>query len=343
MDEFDFYEIKEWGVPEWIDGKGGFPGACSNLFIDLSHNPHDMAANILYANYNALDNAFASWFFLQRSTLFLYEKLKKQFNHEIFYNHHSEITYFHLTQDESFDEIWKYRAKVSQICETEPMCKIKIPHEDLNWYSLAANPHKCVIEFLKGNRKDINWAKLSENSSDAAVDFLLEERRNIEWWNASSNTHEKILALFEEEKENLSYYRLSKNPTDTAVFLLLNSIDNIPWISFCKNPNDHVINFIISIISEKRNDKRIFWESLCENRNPRVLDILRNNKDKIVWASFLKNPICFNYNYDMMRIRCLPIKEEIEAIFLRPENVMALIERERNGDETDFDVIARLN
>jgi hypothetical protein len=343
MEEIDFYELKDWGMPEWIDGKGDFPAACSNLFIDLSHNTHPMASNILYANFEMLDKAFASWFFLQRTTLFLYEKLKKRFNHEIMYNHQSELTYFHLTQDEPFDEIWKYRAKVLKICETEPMSKITFPYEDLNWHSLAANPHKCVIEFLKEDRKNINWAKLSENSSDAAVAFLLEERRNIDWWNASSNTHEKMIALFEEEKENLSYYRLSKNPTDTAVLHLMNSICEIPWILFCKNPNDHVINYIISIISENRNDKRIFWASLCENQNPRVVDILRNNKDKIVWASFLKNPNCFKYNYEMMRQRCLSIKEEIEAIFLTPENIMALIERERNGDENDFEVMSRLN
>ena len=210
---------------------------------------------------------------------------------------------------------------------------------------MAENPHKCVIEFLKQHKENINWAKLSENSSDAAVEFLLEERGNIDWWNASSNTHEKMLALFEEEKESLSEYRLSKNPSDIAVLHLINHPypHKIQWIPFCKNPNDNAVNHIISIIANDRNDARIVWPMLCENVNPRVLDILRNNKDKIVWAHFLKNPICFSYNYTMMQARCLPIKEEIEAIFLRPENVMALIEQERRGDENDFEVMTRLN
>lgn len=348
MEEIDFYELKEWGLPEWFDEGEYFPTMCHNLFIDLSHNPHPMAANILYANFEMLNKGFASWFYLHRSTIFLYEKLKKKFNNEIMYNHHSELKYFHFTRDseKTFDEVWKYRTTNSRICEMEPMSKNTIPYEDLDWYSLAANPHQCVIEFLKEHRENIHWAKLSENSSDAAVAFLLEERRNIDWWNASSNTHEKMLALFEEEKAYLSNYRLSKNPSDTAVLYLLNHPNRnytIQWIPFCRNPNDHAINHIISIISENRNDKRIFWSSLCENENPRVLDILRNNKDKIVWANFLKNPICFSYNYEMMRIRCLPMKEEIEAIFLRPENIMAIIERERNGEENDFEVMSRLN
>lgn len=342
MEEIGLYELKEWGLPEF---ETGFPATC-NLLVDLSHNPHPMAANILYANFESLDSSFASWFCVHENTIFLYEKLKDKFKGEVMYNHQSELKYFHLTRNkETFEESWKYRSTNLRICETQPMSKNTIPHEDLDWYALATNPHKCVIEFLKQNRKNINWAKLSENSSDAAVEFLLEERHMIDWWNASSNTHEKILALFEEEKENLSEYRLSKNPSDTAVLHLINPARycKIQWILFCQNPNDHAVDHIISIISENRNDKRIIWATLCENENPRVLDILRNNKDKIVWASFLKNPICFSYNYAMMQVRCLPIKEEIDALFMRPENVMALIEQERLGDENDFEVMTRLN
>ena len=348
MNEIDLYELKDWGLPEWTDGDSSFPALCSNLLIHLSHNPNPMAANILYEKFESLDSSFGSWFCIQKETIILYEKLKAKFGHKIIYNHQSEMKYFHFTKSEGLYKecIWKYRMMVSRICETEPMSKITFPWEDLNWYSLAENSHSCVIDFMKQHRDRINWAKLSENSSDAAVEFLLSERRNIVWWNASSNTNEKMMALFPEEKENLSEYRLSKNPSDTAVLFLLDNPDiykNITWTSFCKNPNDHLVNHLILIISENRNDKRIKWSSLCENENPRVLDILRNNKDKIVWENFLKNPNCFSYNYEMMRIRCLPIKEEIDEIFLRPENVMAMIDISRDHGEDDFEVISRLN
>ena len=347
MEEIHFYELKGWGFPEWIDDGETIPALCKNLFIDLSHNPHPMAANILYANFESLDSSFASWFHLHHDTIFLYEKLMTKFKNEVLYNHQSALKYFHFKRYKTLvQEKIGYQCIVSYMCEREPMSKNTIPYEDLNWYSLAANPHKCVVEFLNQHRHKISWAKFSENSSDAAVEILLQERRNIVWWNASSNTHEKIMSLFQEEKENLSVYRLAKNPTDTAVRFLLNNPDlysQLNWVSFCKNPNDHAVDHIISILSENKHDKRIVWSMLCENENPRVLDILRNNKDKIVWANFLKNPICFSYNYEMMRKRCLPIKDEIEAIFLTPENVMALIERERRGDENDFEVMTRLN
>jgi len=348
MEEIDLYKLKEWGLPEWIDGGEKFPKWCNTLLIDLSHNPHFMAANILYANFGVLDASFTSWFHLQDGTIFLYEKLMDKFKNEVSCNHQSALKYFYLKEYRRtlVEGKLAYQYIVSHTCEIEPMSNITFPYEDLSWFSLAKNPHRCVIEFLKKHRYRINWAKLSENSSDAAVEFLLQERRNIVWWNASSNTNQRILALFEEEKTNLSEYRLSKNPSDTAVRFLLDNPDvyeNISWASFCQNPNDHAIDHIISILSEDRNDKRIIWTSLCENVNPRILDILRDNKEKIVWSSFVKNPTCFNYNYEMMRKRCLPIKQEIEAIFMRPENVMAIIERAREGDEDDFDVISRLN
>lgn len=338
--EFDLYEINQWEFPGWV----GPTKISDNLYIDLSHNPHFMAANILYSNFELLDNSFASWFIVHEGTAFLYEKLKKKFKRNVIYNHQSEITYFHFTGKQ--DSLWKRRRTISRICETRPMCEITFPEEDLAWYYLAANSHKCVIEFLKQHRENINWAVLSQNSSDAAVEFLLEESSNIDWWNASGNTNEKIMAHFTEQRSKLSEYRLSKNPTNTAVQFLLDNADfytTRSWVSFCKNSNDIAVDHIISIISENRNDARLVWSSICENTNPRVFDILRDNKDKIVWSNFLRNPICFSYDYEMMRKRCLPIKKEIEDIFLLPENVMLSIERSRNGDEDDFDVISRLN
>uniref|UniRef100_A0A6C0HRJ6 Uncharacterized protein n=1 Tax=viral metagenome TaxID=1070528 RepID=A0A6C0HRJ6_9ZZZZ len=329
----DFYKLV---FPDWIDVEDLPP----SFIMDLSHNPHFIAADILYANFETLDANFASWFLLNEKTLFLYDKLIVKYPHEVKTNHHTQMKYFHLRKENSVDN---YRRRAALICETQPMCEITFPEADLAWYYLAANPNKCVIEFLKKNRENINWAVLSENSSDAAAEFLLEERENINWWNASSNTNEKITALFTEQRLLLSGYRLSRNPSDAAVQLLLTDSFTISWISFFKNPNDIAVDKIIEIVSESSNDPRIVWSALCENKNPRILPLLSKNKGKIVWSKFLKNPLCFSYNYKMMRERFSGIKKEIEEMFLRPENVMAMIERERLDSEEDFKVISRLN
>ena len=326
MNEIDLYEISDWG-------------ANLECYISLSYNSHPMASNILYANFNTLTANFSLCFHLTERTVFLYEKLLGKY--KTVFNSHTERKYILLSKKYQID--YKNQMLHALMCETLPLSEINLSEQELSCctHALSSNPHKCVMNFLKQNEKLINNIALSQNSSDHAID-LLEGR--IDWWFASSNTNEKITTRFIEQKSKLSGFRLSRNSSDEAVHILLNErYGAISWNFFCENPNDHAVDHIISIISENRNDARIVWHMLCKNKNPRVLDILRNNKDKIVWKDFLKNPLCFSYNYEMMRKRCMPIKDEINDIFMRPEIVMATIERERCGDESDFEVMKRIN
>lgn len=330
MNEFDLYEISEWGI-----------SSLNPYYISLSYNSHPMATNILHANFNTLPENFSLCFHLDERTLFLYEKLLSKF--KIAYNAYTERRYFLLSKKYRSEYPGNCQMMYASMCETLPLNEINLSEKAMSWctYALSSNTHKCVMNFLKQNEKFINNVALSQNSSEHAVE-LLEGR--IDWWFASSNTNEKITARFIEQKSKLSGFRLSKNHSDVAIHILLNErYGAISWNLFCENPNDHAVDHIISIISHDRDDPRIVWHMLCRNKNPRVLDILRNNKDKIFWNDFLKNPICFSYNYEMIRKRWLPIKKEINDIFMRPENVMISIERERCGDENDFEVIARIN
>lgn len=42
----------------------------------------------------------------------------------------------------------------------------------------------------------------------------------------------------------------------------------------------------------------IDWYNLCGNSNPEVLEILKNNYDKINWYNLSRNPNIFQINYD---------------------------------------------
>lgn len=326
MNEIDLYEISKWG---------------ENLeyYISLSYNSHPMATNILHANFNTLTANFSLCFHLTERTVFLCEKLLSKYKT---LNSHTERKYILLSK--KYQQIdYNNQMLHALLCETLPLSEINLSEQEMSWctYALSSNPHKCVMDFLKQNEKFINNIALSQNSSDHAIDVL---EGRIDWWFASSNTNQKITARFIEQKGKLSGFRLSRNSSDEAVHILLNErYGAICWNYFCQNPNDHAVDHIISIISHNRDDPRVVWHMLCKNENPRALDILRNNKDKIVWREFLKNPICFSYNYEMMRKRCMPIKKEINDIFMLPENVMATIERERCGDESDFEVMKRIN
>ena len=349
--EFDLYKIGNWQRPDWNDSSKVFMFPCSTLYLDLSLNPHPMATNILYAHFNDLPQGFASWFYLNKDTIFLYEKLNKKYI--TMYNHRSASIYYrYTTMEEDMKstsiEPWKYRAMNIYICENSPLIDVEtIPLEDLSWFHLSINPHNCVIDFLKKHRDKIHWKNLARNPSDAAVDFLLEEMRNgweIEWEAASINTNEKMIAQFGQVKDQLNMFTLCQNTATSAVrFLLSELYERINWIVFCKNPNDLAVDHIIEILEKDSRDKRIYWHSLSGNKNPRIFPILEANQKNINWGMFIQNPICFAYDYEKIRERFAPLKKEIQDIFLHPDNVMARIESEKMEGDSDFDIVSRLD
>lgn len=352
MDEFDLYKIKSWNQFESHETRRWMPKS-TNVFIDLSKNPHPMAINILYANFNRLDSTFATWFRVTGDTIFLYEKLKFKF--VLLYNHRLNITYYELTtMKENITPLipsykrsaWEFRHDISYICANFPLAKIDVSFENLNWFSLSDNKHKCVMDFLKLHLSEVHWINLARNSSDVAVDFLFEARENgieIEWWYASVNTNERIIKCFSEVKNQLSISALCKNETSSVVrFVLDEMYEKICWERFCENANDLAVDHIIDIYEKDNKDRRIVWECLCLNKNVRVFPILEKNREKIDWNEFYQNPICFQYDYEKMKERFSPLKNEICDIFLRPDNVIAKIENERMEGESVFDTISRL-
>ena len=352
--EFNLYKIENWQRPEWVDSSPIFNA--STLYIELSNNPHPMSNNILYANFDELPQGFASWFYLNKDTIFLYEKLNAKYlgsKYTTLYNHRSASIYYQYTNMEKditsgVTEPWKSRIIHVYICEHCPLREIEIiPFENLHWFYLSINQHKCVIDFLKTHPDKIHWKNLARNSCDAAVDFLLEESRigrTIEWDAASINTNEKMIARFREVKEELNIFTLSQNTASSAVqFLLTELYDKINWFYFCKNPNDLVVDHILDILEKDNNDKRVIWESLSANTNPRIFPILEANQQKIKWDVFIQNPICFAYDYEKIRKRFEPLKREIQEIFLHPDNVMARIETEKTEGESDFEIVSRLD
>jgi hypothetical protein len=347
MEEIDMYTINKWvGVhsKDWF-GKYGK----TELYSSLSHNPHPMAVNTLYANIDFLNKHFVTFFYVKKETLFLHEKLKKTGG----FTQYQNANYYQHTKMEndiknlsSMREGWKYFYAITHVCE-RPLKEIMVPFDDLNWYHLSANRNKCVIDFLKLHPDKVIWRTLAMNPCDAAVDLLLEERRNgreIIWQTASRNPNERIISLFGDVKSQLCMTSLSQNIATSAVqFLLSECYDRINWEWFCENPNDLAVDHIMDILEKDSEDKRIVWECLSTNTNPRVFAILEANQSKIDWFHFVKNPICFAYDYEKIRERFAPLKQEIQDIFLHPDNVMARIEMEKTEGETDFDIVSRLD
>ena len=66
--------------------------------------------------------------------------------------------------------------------------------------------------------------------------------------------------------------------------MLLRNPDKINWSIFCRNTNSEAIK----IIEQNIDNPDLNWEFLSEN--PSAIDLLKKNKDKIVWTYLCKNP-----------------------------------------------------
>jgi len=359
MEEFDFYEIKEW-IADSVPGKKHFLQA-------LSYNPHPFASSVIETN---IDHLPPRYFITNchhmlcehnnnNNKLRLFLRLKERNTSEIIpYDIYSELLlYYHLDyqndllnlkeslQERKGERNWKYGKLVQHVCLTEKMEKIKeIPYKDLNWCTLSANHHPCVIDFLRENKKNVLWTVLAKNSSDCAVDLLFESE--IDWFAASFNTNDRVTSCFPQFVSKISISGLCTNTSDFVVKWLLEDPDmysQIIWSLFCTNENNYAVEHIYNISLLNPRDKRIEWGFLCTNRNKMVFRILRNNQSKIHWEIFLNNPICFEYNYEMMEKRVSIFKEELIGAVFSPERIMHLISVSRENEEDDFEIISKLD
>jgi hypothetical protein len=361
FDEFDFYEIKQW-IQEYGITK-------ESLIQSFSYNPHPFATTFIEANLETLPSRFfvrnchhlLCQNNINNQKLQLFLRLKEKNLQEIIpYDIYTELLlYFHLEynndlkgdlkkrlQERKAEGTWKFGKLIQHICLTEPMETIKeLKYINLDWHALALNHHPCVMDFLRQNKRNLMWGVLATNPSDVAVDLLFESE--IDWFSASSNTNDRITVHFPEMRENVSVVQLCTNPSDFVVNWLLEDplmYERIIWSRFCTNPNDHAVEHIYNISLLNPTDKRIEWAHLCLNQNKLVFRILRNNPSKIWWEIFLKNPICLEYNYEMMRRRASIFRDELLSVVFSPEKVMRMIHLSReNADLDDFEIVSNLD
>jgi len=352
MEEFDFYEIKEWG------------GMSPELFRLLAYNTHPFATTILESNIQLLDSSYlvaygrhilGSRTEINNKATF-YRRLREIHKDAVLPYCHSTAIFLSGIEDivitnredlEKHRGSWLYSYIIAAICEKKDMTFIRlIKYSELCWFELCINTNPCVIEFLKKNRHKIIWSVLSTNTSDAAADFLLEKEQemDIKWISASQNTNQKITRLFPSIKERLNIKRLCGNASDDAVKLLLSEMYSfIDWETFCMNPNNYAVEHIYGMSMVNPNDKRIRWDYLCMNKNKHIIPILRNNQNKINWEIFIKNEVCFAYNYEMIELRASIFKEELIGAVFSPERIMKKISDSRVNDESDFEIINKID
>ena len=176
-----------------------------------------------------------------------------------------------------------------------------IPPYSICWSTLSSNPR--AIRLLEQNLDKINWTWLSTNP--AAIHLLEKNIDKIDWQRLSTNP--AAIHLLKKNIDKIDWRELSEN-TNPDVFILLQQHIFHKWLYFdwhtlCKNPNTmfmietewrhtKFINWVYHwcCCNTRKNHCFIHWRSLCANTNPKVIRILEEYPENIVWSILSRNP-----------------------------------------------------
>lgn len=193
----------------------------------------------------------------------------------------------------------------------------------IDWQQICLNPHPEAIRLIKerhrmnmekyknGKRIDphfiLHWQNLSKNTNPDAIAFLKENPVNLCFYRQEPDydPHQDDYDYNADDKKNL-YGDQPYQPDD---MFQEDSPEEYFWHEMCENPaatdfvkeNNQIIlahltkntsDIALEIIKEDikyiNDPYSLSW--LSENANPKALELLEENPDKIVWASLCKNP-----------------------------------------------------
>ena len=209
-------------------------------------------------------------------------------------NLHKVTDWYNLSKNESAIELLENdKNQISWFCPYWDECiydidginflKDKFSKEKLFcWWNLENNP--MAIAFLKENLDKVNWGNLSKNKW--TIDIIKGNLDKIDdWYNLSSNP--KAIEILEDNFENIDWWGLSLNPE--AIHILKEHPDKINWLALVNNTNG--------------------------------MDIIRENLDKLdsdCWLDLSANPSIFEIDYNKIKNRIAPYKEELIAVAMNP-------------------------
>ena len=192
-------------------------------------------------------------------------------------------------------------------------------YSSLYWSLLCCNTNPEAIAFVEkhGDPKYIDYWSLSKNPG--AVDFLEKEPEKIKWPYLSMNPNPRICPFLETNPDKIDWRKLSREMS--AIEILEKNIDKIDWEELSMNRGAvHIL---------KANTDKIVWRSICYNHNPKAVDLLKNNMDKMDpynWTILSMNPGIFELDYEALKKRIEPLKEELIRSSMRPDRIARLLE-----------------
>ena len=201
------------------------------------------------------------------------------------------------------------------------------------WKSLSTNPN--AINILERNLDKIEWNMLSSNIN--AIHILENNLDKVNWCNLSGNPN--AVHILEKHLDKVHWSMLSRNPN--AINILEQHLDKVDWVLLSLNPNaTHILeqhldkvdwtglssNENATHILEKHTNK-INWNVISLNKSPNVVDLIKNNLDKMFISTFGQHTLAKNPNiaqilgvidYEKMRSNCQPFAKELAEYVFHP-------------------------
>ena len=224
----------------------------------------------------------------------------------------------------------------------------------IDWSMLSTNPSSKALEIIEENimyEENIIYEKTIKKIKEVSIQCPRSYSEYPAFWRLlATNTNPKAMDLIEEyypkfnsvflDSEFVEFMRdLSRN--ENAVHLLEKYPYCINWETILENPNPKAVEIIeknldkiyeddwpllsgnpaaVHIFEKPEYLNKIFdWSYLCNNPNPKAIDIILNNWDKVDWVTFSRNPSAIHIiiqllqeqkDYDIRYMKNIEIKEK---------------------------------
>lgn len=191
--------------------------------------------------------------------------------------------------------------------------------EDYKWYGMLRGDELPDDE----DRMIIN--SICANKSPDAIDLMCKYPHLVDDPLIISINKSPIIANILDRQQTLYGSHLSSNPA--AANYLVNRVKKICWYNLSANPSDYAIDLLEAY------PENINYQMLCNNTNPRAIEILKKNIDKIDWIALSGNESAISI-----------LREHINEIFwgefayIQHPEAIRIIEREL--PRLDWDMVS---
>ena len=196
--------------------------------------------------------------------------------------------------------------------------------DEESYMKLLVNNFSTSPSILKNNKRDTrkHIKRILENIKYKKKDFLRIMLENVIWSQLSDNKN--AVRLLEENKDKIDWSTIIYN--EEAIDLIEENLDKIlvdeelELYDVCDNKNTvRIMEANIEKLTESE------WKSLSSN--PKAINLLKKNMDKINWESMSRNPAGYELIKEKLNLEIINKRTHVDVLQIRLSNDMISVEQ----------------